>query len=135
MRQCIPFCCSLEELSLTAARQDGLKQVHRDREKRRGVPLRRDLAHRLQIPELDRHGVTRKHLSGLGKLRGGLELAFSADDLRAALALGLGLLGHRALHVLGKIHLLDLDRRYLDAPGLGALVDDALELLVDLVPR
>src|SRR5262245_28205209 len=76
-----------------------------------------------------------QHLRGLGELGGGLEFAVGVDHLGSALALGLGLLGHRALHVLGQVDLLHLDVRHLDAPGLGVLVDDALELLVDLVAR
>src|SRR5216117_3591533 len=64
-----------------------------------------------------------------------LELAVRVDDLGPPLALGLRLLRHRALHVLRQIDLLDLHGRDLDAPGLGVLVDDPLELLVDLVTR
>src|SRR5580765_3356201 len=79
--------------------------------------------------------MPRQDLGGLGQLGRRLELAVGVDDLGPALALGLGLLGHGALHVLGQVDLLDLDVRNLDAPGLGVLVDDPLELLVDLVAR
>ena len=70
-------------------------------------------------------------LAACGELLGGLELALGVDDLCPALALGLGLPGHRALHRLGNLHILDLDGRDLDAPRLGLLVDDLLEGLVE----
>src|SRR6266545_1383144 len=108
-------------------------QVHRQREEGGGVPLGGDLPHRLQIAQL--HGDRKAHedLRGLAELGGGLELALGVDDLGPALALGLGLLGHRALHVLWQVDLLHLDRRDLHAPRLGVLVDDPLQLLVHLV--
>ena len=61
----------------------------------------------------------------------GAELALGGDDLGALLALGLRLAGDRALHGLRQLHVLDLDRADLDAPGLGLLVDDLLQVLVD----
>jgi hypothetical protein len=64
---------------------------------------------------------------------GGLELALGVDHLRAPLALGLGLPGHRALHALRDLDVLDLDDRDLDAPGRGLLVDDRLQDRVDLL--
>src|SRR3989442_6290321 len=79
--------------------------------------------------------VQRENLARIGELRRRLELAVGVDDLGSALALGFGLLGHGALHVLGQVDLLDLDGRHLYPPGLGVLVDDPLELLVDLVAR
>src|SRR6478736_5523736 len=51
---------------------------------------------------------------------------------RAPLALGLGLGGHRALHVLRDLDVLDLDRRHLDAPRTGLVVDHLLERVVEL---
>ena len=63
--------------------------------------------------------------------RRGLELALGVDDLRAALALGLGLARHRVLHALGDLDVLDLDGRDLHAPGLGLVVDDLLQVLVE----
>ena len=56
-----------------------------------------------------------------------LQLALGRDHLGPALALRLGLPRHRALHLVGQIDVLDLDRGDLDAPGVGALVDDLLE--------
>src|SRR3989449_1316426 len=97
--------------------------------------FRSDLAHRLQIPELNSDRMPRENLGRLGELRRRLELAVGVDDLGSALALGLGLLGHGALHVLGQVDLLDLHGRHLDPPWLGVLVDDPLVMLVDLVAR
>ncbi len=55
----------------------------------------------------------------------------AATILGAALALGLGLLGHRTLHVVGQRNVLDLDRRDLGAPGFGVLINNVLDLVVD----
>src|SRR5438046_2619505 len=115
--------------------QQRAEEIERQREERGRGPLGGDLPHRLEIAELDGDRVLRQDLGRVGELRRRLELAVGVDDLGAPLALGLGLLGHRALHVLGQVDLLDLHGRDLDAPGLRVLVDDALELLVDLVPR
>ncbi len=41
------------------------------------------------------------------------------------------MLGHRPLHRLRKLHVLDLDGGHLDAPALRVLIDDALHLAVD----
>ena len=43
------------------------------------------------------------------ELAGGERLAFGGDDLGALLSLGLGLLGHRALHAVGQLDVLELD--------------------------
>jgi hypothetical protein len=69
-----------------------------------------------------------------GQGLGGLQLALRRDDLGPALPLRLGLAGHRALHLVGQIHVLHFDRRDIDAPWVGALVDDLLEDGVDLLP-
>jgi hypothetical protein len=55
------------------------------------------------------------------------------DHLGPSVAFGLGLAGHRAPHRLGQFDVLDLHHRDLDAPGVGDVVDDLLEPLVDLV--
>src|SRR2546430_4374287 len=111
------------------------EEVQRQREEGRRGPLGCDLRNALEIPELDGDRVPREALGRLRELRRRLKLAVGVDDLGAPLALGLRLLGHRALHVLRKVDLLDLHGRDLDAPGLGVLVDDPLKLLVDLVAR
>ena len=78
-------------------------------------------------------GSAADHRGRLRELVRGLELALGGDDLRAPLALGLGLARHRALHRLRDLDVLDLDGRDLDSPRLGLLVDDALELVVEAV--
>ena len=61
-----------------------------------------------------------------------LELAPGVDDLRALLALGLGLPRHRALHLVRQVDVLDLDHRDLDPPRVGVLVDDLLQVAFSL---
>ena len=92
-----------------------------------------DLPQRLEVAELKRGGVAADHVGGVGELGRGLELALGVDDLRAALALGLGLPGDRVLHGLRDLDVLDLDRGHLDPPRLGLCVDHVLELLVEAV--
>lgn len=46
---------------------------------------------------------------GAREVLGGLELTLGVDDLRPALALGLGLTSHRALHRLGDLDVLELN--------------------------
>jgi len=70
---------------------------------------------------------------GVDELLGGVELAFSMDDLGAALALRFGLLGHGAKHGFGHVDLLDLNGDHLDAEGGGVAVDDGLDTLVEAV--
>ena len=79
------------------------------------------------------HGLGGHEGGGIDQLCGGVELALGVDDLGAALALGLGLLGHGAQHVLRHVHLLDLDRDDLEAEGRGVAVDDDLDTLVEAV--
>ena len=71
----------------------------------------------------------------LRQLLRGDQLAFGVDDLGALLALGLGLAGHRPLHVLRQIDVLHLDRRDLDAPRIGLVIEDVLQLLVQPIAR
>ena len=56
---------------------------------------------------------------------------FRDDDLGPPLALALGLAGHRSLHVLRDLYILYLHDADLYSPGLGLLVYDLLELLVN----
>src|SRR4051794_33546061 len=112
--------------------EQGLDEVHGQREDDRRVLVDADLAQRLQVAQLQRRGILGNHVGGLAEPRRGLELALGVDDLRAPLALGLRLAGHRVLHPLGDPDVLDLDRGDLHAPRLGLLVDDPLKLLVEL---
>jgi hypothetical protein len=95
------------------------------------ILLDRNLRHRLQCAQLQRYRVLRDDVGGLAELYRRLILALGGDDLGAALALGLGFLGHRPLHVLRQRDVLDLDRGNLGAPRLGVLVDHVLDLVVD----
>ena len=92
-----------------------------------------DLGQGLQVAELQGRGLLLDHLGRLGQLAGGLELALGVDDLGPPLALGLGLPGHGALHLLGQVDVLDLDRGDLDAPGVGAPRRGSLQLGVELL--
>ena len=75
-----------------------------------------ELDQRLQVAQLERDRVLLDHERGVLQPLGGLELALGGDDLRAPLALGLGLARHRALHAGRDLDVLDLDDRDLDAP-------------------
>jgi hypothetical protein len=85
-----------------------------------------DIAEGLEIAKLQRRWVAADDVRCLRKFLRGLELALGVDDPGAALSLCLGLAGHRPLHLLGNLDVLDLDDRNLDAPGRGLLVDDPL---------
>ena len=111
--------------------QQRLDQVEREHDRR--VLVDADLAQRLQVAQLQRGRVLGDHVGGLAQARRGLELALGVDDLRAPLALGLGLARHRVLHRRRDADVLDLDGGDLDAPRLGLLVDDLLQLLVELL--
>src|SRR3984893_17508424 len=75
--------------------------------------------------------MLRDDVGRLAELHRGLVFPFSSDDLRATLALGLGLLCHCTLHIVGEYNVFNLDRCYLSAPRLRVPVDDVLDLLVD----
>src|SRR5204863_981615 len=108
-------------------------EIDRQREHDRRILLPADLQQRLEVAQLDRDRVLADDVGGLRELGRGLELALGVDDLGAPLALGLGLAGDRALHVLRDLNVLDLDRGDLDPPGLRLVVDDLLEVLVELL--
>jgi len=55
------------------------------------------------------------------------------NDLRAAFAFAFRLPCHGTLHRVGKIHVFDLNRRDLDAPGVGLLINHFLQATVDLI--
>ena len=54
-------------------------------------------------------------------------LAFSVDDLGAALAFGFGLPADGADHLLGQIHLFHFHHGYFDAPGSGVGIEHRLQ--------
>ena len=69
----------------------------------------------------------------LDELLGRLLLALGVDDARAPVALGFRLARDRPHHALVDIDVLDLDVGHLDAPRVGLLVEDALDVAVQLV--
>ena len=68
------------------------------------------------------------HARGLRQLLRRGQLALGVDDLGALLAFRLRLPRHRALHVLWQVHVLHFDRRDLDAPRIGLVIEDPLQL-------
>ncbi len=99
----------------------------------RRVLAGRHLDHGRQLSQLHGRRVAFEHRRGLPEGLGGFQLALGVDDLGAPLALRLGLAAHGTAHGFGQLDVLDLDQRDLDAPWVGEVVDDLLELLVDLV--
>src|SRR4029077_5395579 len=78
-----------------------------DRRRRRAT----DFDQRLQVAQLQRDRVLLDHDRGVFQLLGRLELALGVDDLRATLALRLGLTRHRLLHPRRDLDVLHLDDR------------------------
>src|SRR5215217_1859896 len=105
----------------------GTEQVQRNGQHDRRVLLRGDLGHGLEKSELDGRRAI-QFVGGLTKPLGRLVLALGGDDLGPPLAFALGLPGHRPLHLLGYLDVLDLDNAHLYAPGFGLLVYDGLKL-------
>src|SRR5829696_3923445 len=112
--------------------KERLEEVKRYGQDDGRVLLRGDLAHRLKQPQLQRRRALQT-VCGLPEALGGLILPLGSDVLGPPLAFALGLTGHRPLHVLRDLHVLDLDHAHLDAPGFGLLVYDRLQLLVYLL--
>ena len=108
-----------------------IHQFHRKWEDDGGVFLDADLGEGLEVAELEGHGLGGHERGCFNEFGGGVELAFGVDDFGAALALGLGLLGHGAEHGLGHVDLLDLDGDDFYAEGRGVTVDDGLDALVE----
>src|SRR5215213_9252957 len=111
----------------------GTEQVQRNGQHDRRVLLGSDLGHGLEQPELDGRRAIQP-VGGLSEPLGRLVLALGGDDLRPPLALAFGLPGHRPLHLLGYLDVLDLDDAHLYAPGFGLLVYDGLKLGVYGLP-
>src|SRR5215212_3000291 len=105
----------------------GTEQVQRNGQHDRRVLLCSYLGHVLEESELDGRR-TIQPIGGLSEPLRGLVLALRGDDLGPPLALAFGLPGHRPLHLLGYLDVLDLDNAHLYAPGFGLLVYDGLKL-------
>src|SRR2546428_502846 len=134
-----PPVCSLSSFRRRARRlgrggldaQDG-KQLHRQRKDDGGALLGPEFNQRLQIAERDGGRLALDNRRRFGQLGGSLELAVRGDDLGSPLAFGLGLPRHGPLHLLGQVHLLDLDFGHFDAPLLRVLVQNRLQPGVEL---
>ena len=109
----------------------GLDEFDGDGKDDGGVLLGRDLRERLQVAHLQRHGLLAHQAGRVDQLLRRLKLRIRPDDFRAPDALGLRLTGHGAPDLLRQVHLLDLNGGHLDAPRIGLLVDQRLELLVE----
>ena len=110
-----------------------LHQVDRERKHDGRAALACDIEQRGEVTQLHRLRHRRQDLRRLDELLRGLLFALRVDDLGAARAFGLGLAGDRPDHALVEIDALDLDRRYLDPPRLGLLVEHVLDVGVELV--
>src|SRR4030088_1226097 len=117
----------------TVRAEERLDEIERQREDDDLGALVRDVREGLQGAQLQGARLARQGLRRFGQLRGRLALALGVDDLGTPGALGFGLLRHGGNHAFVEIDILDLDGRDLDAPGLGVLVEDALQVDVELV--
>ena len=73
-------------------------------------------------------------MARFGQTLCGLKLTLCVDDLGPPFAFRFGLLGHRTLHAFRQLKILQLHHRHLDAPGLGLLIDNLLQAVIDLLP-
>jgi CheY-like chemotaxis protein len=84
----------------------------------------------LQVPQLQRLRLLGEDRGRVVQTLRGLQLALGVDHLGAAVALGLGLARDGADHVLVEVDVLDLDIDDLDAPSVGLVVEDPLDVSV-----
>src|ERR1043166_9256959 len=112
--------------------QERRKEIDRHGKNRGRILFGGDLDQALEKTELQRHRACRHDIRRFLQLLRCLELSLGVDDFGAPLALGLGLLRHRALHLLRQVDVFDRHLRDLDAPGIGMLVDNRLQIRVDL---
>src|SRR5215469_2962599 len=124
--------------SVSAARlltrtEQRLDEVEGQREHDQLGTLVSNVGEGLQVAQLQRTRLLGEGGGSLDERLRRLVLSLGVDDLGAPRAFGLRLLRHRTHHALIEVDVLDLDGRDLDAPGLGALVEDALQVDVELV--
>jgi hypothetical protein len=132
---CLPIAISLFLCPVLVVDQPGkrLKELDGDGKDDGRVLFHGDLGQGLQVAELNGRWLPGNDRRRVLELLGGTVLAFGVDDLGPLFPLGLRLAGHRPLHRVGQLYVLDLDDADLDAPRLGRFVDDLLQLVVDLV--
>ena len=87
----------------------------------------------MQVSQLNRGRLRLEDFRGVGELLRSFKLALRVNDFCAALALGLGLFGDGALHLLGNVHLLHFHFGDFDAPGFRVGIEYDLKLGVDFV--
>src|SRR6266850_2953688 len=110
------------------------EEIHRQRKHHgRGSPAG-DVVQRREVAQLHRLRLPRKRSAGLNELLGGLLLAHRIDHFGASQPLRLSLLGNRAHHGFMEIDILDLDGGDLDAPDVGLLIEDLLDIGIKSVP-
>src|SRR5258705_2286564 len=109
------------------------EQIHRQRKDHGRGSLAGDVVQRREIAQLHRLWLPRKRSAGLDELLGGLLLAHRIDYLGAPQPLRLGLLGNRPHHGFIEIDILDLDGGDLDAPNVGLLIENFLDVGVKSV--
>ena len=82
----------------------------------RRVPLDGKFGHGLEHTELECDRMQRDNVRRLSELYRCLELSLCCDDLGMAFAFSLCLLGHRKLHIIGKLDVFNLDGPSLPRP-------------------
>ena len=100
------------------------------------VPVTGNIRQRLKIAQLHSAGICAERSRGFDEHGRSLLLAFRVDHLCASSPFRLSLFGHGADHGLVQIDMLDLDIRdldALDAPNVGRLIEDALDVQIELV--
>src|ERR1700683_2915121 len=107
--------------------------IHRKREYNCRILFGADFDQRLQITQLDGDGLVGHGLRGACQGFCGGGFTFRINDCDAAIALGVGVAGEGADHLIGEIHLLDLDHGYFHAPGSGVLIESGLKFHIELL--
>src|SRR6185436_5069889 len=110
------------------------EQVHRQRKDHGRGSLAGNVVQRREVAQLHRLRLLRKRSASLDKLLGGLLLAHRIDHLGAPQPLRLGLFGNRPHHGFIEIDILDLYGGDLDAPDVGLLIENFLDVRVKPVP-
>ena len=108
---------------------DGAHQGSREDDRR--VLVDADLHQALQVAQLKSEGVGHHRVRRLAQSGRGGGLPLGGDDLGALLPLGLGLPGHRPLHALGELDVLELDQGDQHSPLCGRPVEDLADAVVD----
>ena len=112
-------------------RQKTLQQIYGERQDDSRIVFRGYFNEALQKSEVHGRRLFCHHPGCVRESLRGLELAFGVNDLRTPLSLRLRLLGHGALHLLGKIDVLDFHQNHFHSPGLSVKIQDLLNSGID----